>query len=105
MLVIIELNEIQFYPLPRGWKGIHVPIGWLRHKQSAFPILRDSVQWFPGKCGSVKINFDGSSCHNRGKNGIDICIRDHYGEVLAIKVSPIPSRTNNMAKPMSYLKD
>lgn len=80
------------------WKGMHVPIGWCQQSRATPSQGRDKVLWVPPDSRHVKLNFDGSSWGNPGKLGARVSIRDHQGEVLALKSTPLPLGSNNMAE-------
>lgn len=82
----------------RDWKSILIPSGSSPTSKDSKAFDRALVNWSPPSNGFVKINSDGSSRGNLGKSGIDACIRDYHGEVLAIKTSPLPPGTNNLAE-------
>ena len=49
------------------------------------------------------MNFEGASRGNPGPFGFGVCIRNLFGDVMAIIVSPLPINTNNMAEAQALL--
>ena len=46
----------------------------------------------------MEVEFDGASRGNPGPSGFGECIRNSFGQVVAITVSPLPIDTNNIVE-------
>ena len=84
------------------WKLLFIPNGWKINYSSSSPLPRKNF-WRPPTLDIWKLNFDGASKGNPGSSGFGACIRNPFGQVVAITVSPLPVDTNNMAEAHALL--
>ena len=77
--------------------------GWKISNSSTSSLIRKNIGWRPLVNGYWKLNFDGASRGNPGPSGFGVCIRNSFGDVVAITVSPFPINTNNMAEAHAFL--
>ena len=105
-----SLKMIKFNPIVTHWdsqvvqerKLLFIPNGW-KISPSPAQILSRKNTWRPPSSGFWKLNFDGASRGNPGPSGFGACIRNYFGEVVEIKISPLPIDTNNIAEAHALL--
>ena len=98
-----SFKMIKFNPIVTHWdsqvvqelKLLFIPNGWKISPPPAHILPRKNI-WRPLSFGLWKLNFDGASKGNPGPSGFGACIRNSFGEVVALTISPLPIDTNNI---------
>ena len=104
-LKVVKLNVIVTHwdsQIVQIWKLLFILNGWKINYSSSSPLPRKNF-WRPSTYDFWKLNFDGASKGNPSPSGFGACIRNPFGQVVAITVSPLPIDTNNIAEAHALL--
>lgn len=87
----------------KNWKGIIIPFGLIPQWSIATNVDISRVNWSSSAHDFVKIKFDGVLRGNLGLLVVGIYIRDHLGNICALKSLPISHKTNNIVEDSALL--